>query len=797
MRFNKLAISALSVMLLASCAKKQEQILDNEFSLNDVQLLDGTLKDARDLNIKVLLEYDVDRLIAPFRKEAGLEPKAESFPCWIGLDGHVGGHYLSAMAMNYAATGNQECKKRMDYMLSELKACQEANNKNNSDWGKGYLGGMPNSAQVWTEFKKGNFGPYWGAWAPFYNIHKMFAGLRDAWIYGGNNDARQMFIDYCSWCVELTKDLSDEQMEQMLGNEYGGMNEVLADAYDFTKDSKYLDCAKRFSHKFILNPLSQQQDNLDNLHANTQIPKVIGFKRIAQLLNDKTYSEAAEFFWQTVVENRSLAFGGHGRREHFPSKEACNDFINDIDGPESCNSYNMLKLTENLFAANPDAKYADYYERTLFNHILSTQNPEHGGYVYFTSARPRHYRVYSAPNMAMWCCVGTGMENHGKYNQFIYTHEDNKLYINLFVASELNWEEKGITLRQETEFPYSEQSKITITNCKSEFDIMLRYPIWVNKGEFKISLNGQNIEFDNEPSSYVNLKGIKNGDIIEVSFPMHNSIERLPNNPQYIALMHGPILLGMKTGTEDLAGLIADDGRWGQYASGELLPIDKAPILIENDIENIGDKIKPIEGNPLHFSLNVEMKNAIEGELEPFFKIHDSRYMIYWLALTADGYQSYIDSLSEVENQKIILKKRSTDCVMPGEQQPETDHDMQCDKSTTGNTQNVFFRTANNGGFFSYDMATQSSSKLSLYVKYWGVNDWGTKIFDIYIDDQKLTTVNNIKRWNTSQFKTEEYPIPAEMLKGKKSVRVKFQTNEGTEIGGIYEVRLVKGCSIN
>ena len=392
----------------------------------------------------------------------------------------------------------------------------------------------------------------------------------------------------------------------------------------------------------------------------------------------------------------------------------------------------------------------------------------------------------------MWCCVGTGMENHGKYNQFIYTKNDNKLYVNLFVASELNWKERGIKLRQETGFPYGEQSKITITDCKSAFDLMLRYPEWVAKGEFKVSLNGQPVELNAEPSSYISINGLKKGDILEVEFPMHTHIERMPNVPQYVAIMHGPILLGMKTGTEDLAGLIADDGRWGQYASGALQPIDKAPIIIDDDIENIGNKLQPIEGKPLHFKLNVRMENPIEGELEPFFGIHDSRYMIYWLALSTNGYKSYLDSLANIEKEKIKLKQRSTDFVAPGEQQPETDHAMQAEKSHTGNTQNVLFRTASNGGFFSYDMATQSRTDLSLYVKYWGVNDWGNKVFDIYIDDEKLTSVNNIKRWNTSQFKTEEYPIPASMLKGKKSVRVKFQTNQGTEIGGIYEVRLVK-----
>ena len=210
-------------------------------------------------------------------------------------------------------------------------------------------------------------------------------------------------------------------------------------------------------------------DNLDNKHANTQIPKVIGFQRIAELTHDKNFAKAGSFFWETVTGNRSLAFGGNSRREFFPSASSCIDFVTDVEGPESCNSYNMLKLTEDLFRTNPSAKYADYYERTLYNHILSTQHPEHGGYVYFTPARPRHYRVYSAPNEAMWCCVGTGMENHGKYNQFIYTHKNDSLYLNLFIASELNWKEKGIKIKQETIFPDEEKTKLTVTEGSSHF----------------------------------------------------------------------------------------------------------------------------------------------------------------------------------------------------------------------------------------------------------------------------------------------------------------------------------------
>ncbi len=770
----------------------QNKLYNNEFPIADVTLLDGPFKQARDLNIEVLLKYDVDRLLAPYRKEAGLPEKAPSYPNWDGLDGHIAGHYLTAMAMNYAATGNLECKNRMEYMISELKKCQEANAINNPEWGVGYLGGFPNSKALWSGFKKGDFRVYNSSWAPFYNLHKMYAGLRDAWLYCGYEEAKSMFLKFCDWGIEIASGLDDAQMQHVLDEEHGGMNEMFADAYQISGDKKYLEAAKRYSHRMFLDPLSQGEDNLDNRHANTQIPKFIGFTRIAELTGDSKYESAGRFSWETITENRSLAFGGNSRREHFPSVESCGDFIMDVDGPESCNSYNMLKLTEDLFRMQPSAHYADYYERTLFNHILSTQHPEHGGYVYFTTARPRHYRVYSAPEQAMWCCVGTGMENHGKYSQFIYTHSGDSLFVNLFIASELEWKAKKITIRQETDFPSKEKTKLSVTEGSSEFKLMVRYPAWVKKGEFKIVVNGKEFKHDALPSSYVSIdRKWEKGDVIEITMPMHSSIERLPNVPDYIAFMHGPILLSAKTGADDLRGLIADDGRWSQYPGGRLLPIDQAPILIEDDIENIAEKLVPVAGKPLNFTLNVKMKNPIDVQLEPFSNIHDSRYMMYWLALTNDGFQSYMDSLTNMENARIAIENRTVDFVATGEQQPETDHAMQSLHSNSGNMHNEFYREAGREGFFSYEMKTNSETDLTLFVRYWGA-EWGGRKFDIYIDDEKLITENNTGRWNQSRFFDIEYKIPEPMVRGKENVRVKFQALPGNTAGAVYFLRLLK-----
>ena len=678
-------------------------------------------------------------------------------------------------------------------MISQLKACQDTNAINNPDWGIGYVGGVPNSKVIWSTLKTGDFTAYREAWVPWYNVHKMYAGLRDAWLYAGNEDAKSMFLKFCDWGINITSALTDEQMQSMLDTEHDGMDEIFADAYQMTGDAKYLTAAKRFSHNALLEPMAAGIDNLDNKHANTQIPKVVGFQRIAELTHDEKYAKASRFFWGTVTENRTLAFGGNSRKEHFPSKNACSDYINDVEGPESCNSYNMLKLTEDLFRANPLAKYIDYYERTIYNHILSTQNPETGGYVYFTPVRPRSYRVYSVPNKAMWCCVGTGMENHGKYNELIYTHRNDSLFLNLFIPSELNWKQKGTKIKQETKFPYEEKTNLTVTQGSSKFTLMIRYPSWVSDGALKVIVNGDTMQVTSHPSSYFAVNRIwKSGDVIQIDLPMHNTIEHLPNVPEYIAFLHGPILLGAKTGTEDLAGLFADDSRWGQIPSGKRLPIDKAPILIDDDLSKIADELVPIKNKPLFFTVpNLKMINPTKVLMEPFFRIHDARYMMYWMALTSTQYRSYLDSIAEDEKAKLALENRTIDFVAPGQQQPEADHAVESSNSNSGVSLDEFWRDASNGGYFSYNLATKSKTDLSLLVRYFGY-EWGSRKFNIYIDDEKLITEDNTGRWYQSKFENVEYKIPDSMIKGKDHIRVKFQALPGSTAGAVYNIRLLK-----
>ncbi len=787
---GKFRLVALSLGLAAGIGFAQDQLYTEMFPLSAVKLLDGPLKDRQDLNGETLLAYDTDKLIAPFYEEAGMTPKATKFSNWAGLDGHVLGHYLSALAMHYAATGDANIKKRMEYVVDELEIIQKQNSKDANF--VGYISGVPNGKSMWLKFKGGNAGAQSGYWVPWYNIHKTYAGLRDAWMYGGIDKAKTMFLSLCDWGITITNGLNDSAMESMMGTEYGGMNEVYADAYEITKNSKYLDAAKKWSHKWLLNAMAANNDVLSNKHANTQVPKVVGFARVAELSGDKTYKAGAETFWDIVVNKRSIAIGGNSISEHFPDYDKYNKYIEEREGPESCNTYNMLKLTERLFHMTPSAKYADFYERALFNHILSTIHPTHGGYCYFTPARPRHYRVYSKVNAGMWCCVGSGMENPGKYAQFIYTKENDALYVNLYAATELNWSEKGVKIKQETAFPKGESSKFTVSGSGS-FKMMLRHPYWVKAEDFKIVVNGDTLKTKSEPSSYVSAGTVKAGDVVEVLYPMYTHTEDLRGVDNYVALLHGPIVLSAKTGTEGLSGLVADDGRWSHIAGGALQSLDQAPMLASEKAD-IPSKVTPVKGEPLHFKapyLFAAQKDA-GLLLEPFYEVHDARYMMYWMVMTDP---TVLEKLKKEQEEALALDDKTVDKVAPGEQQPEADHRMKNENSTTGTANGEFYRDAGkcsggDGGFISYELETNSEDSLDLMVRYWG-NEGCTRAFDIMIDGEKLASENIVNKWKVDEFVNVKYPIPDNMVKGKKVITVKFQASTGM-VGGIFGVRLLR-----
>jgi hypothetical protein len=368
--------------------------------------------------------------------------------------------------------------------------------------------------------------------------------------------------------------------------------------------------------------------------------------------------------------------------------------------------------------------------------------------------------------------------------------EDDALYVNLFVASELNWKDRKMVIRQQTAFPYAETSVVEVAKGKGTFILKVRKPSWCEN----FTVKGVGFDADSyEENGFVCMKRKwKKGDQVKISMPMHAYIKPMINVPQYVAIMYGPILLGMKTGTEDMRSLIADDSRFGQYAGGKKLALDEAPILLPKHLDDIAKNLKPVPGKPLHFKLATHMENTIDGELQPFFEIHDSRYMMYWLALGENDYKAYMQKLADEEKARQALEARTVDKVNPGEQQPETDHRMETDDSNKGNTEGIFFRDAKDGHYFSYLMQTKGETNLSLQLKFWGQDEWRTSEFDIYVNDKLLCSVNNSHRWRTTQFKTVDYAIPSEFVKGKKEIRVKFVAHKGKQVGQIYGVRLVK-----
>ncbi|MBQ1665028.1 MAG: glycoside hydrolase family 127 protein, partial [Bacteroidaceae bacterium] len=546
--------------------RAQSDIYPEHFDLDEVTLLDGPLKTAMDINNKLLLEYDADRLLTPFIRQAGLsrksgskyngwETKHPSFSNWgqssWSLEGHVGGHYLTALALAYAATDDATTKTKMkeclDYCLNILKDCQDAYDSNTQGL-YGFIGGQPIN-QIWTGLYANDLTAFrqYGGWVPFYCEHKVLAGLRDAWLYTKSEVAKELYRKLCDWSVNVVSKLNTSDMQTVLGWEHGGMNETLADAYKIFGDKKYLTAAKKFSHNTMVENMQTLNTTfLDGKHANTQVPKYIGFERIYQLDNTATtYQKAAHNFWQDVVEHRTVAIGGNSVSEHFLAANRGSQYMENLEGPESCNSNNMLKLSEDLFDETHDAKYADFYESTTWNHILSTQDPKTGGYVYFTTLRPQSYRIYSKVNQGMWCCVGTGMENHAKYGHFIYTHStDNAtLYVNQFTASKLNSDKFGVT--QTTEFPFVQSTKLTID--KGSFNLAVRHPAWVGK-DYSVSVNGkkQSVSVKEGVASYVQVK-VKKGDVVEINLPMSLRYEECPNYTDYVAFKYGPILLAAQT----------------------------------------------------------------------------------------------------------------------------------------------------------------------------------------------------------------------------------------------------------
>jgi DUF1680 family protein len=587
-------------------------------------LLDGSFKTAQQLDAKYLLSLEPDRLLHNFRVNAGLPPKAPVYGGWesqepwvdIRCHGHTLGHYLSACSMMFASTGEAAFRQRVDYIVADLRECQQSR-------GNGLICAFPDGAAPLENGLTGK--PFAGV--PWYTMHKVLAGLRDAHIHAGSSDALVVLVRLTDWIDTAARGVSDSQFQRMLDREHGGMSEVLADVSVLTGDRKYLALAERFTHRAVLDPLAAGRDTLDGLHSNTQIPKAIGAARLHELTAKPEYRNASTFFWQTVVERRSFATGGNGDVEHFFPPEKFAEHLQSAKTMETCCTHNLLRLTRALFTSTQAVAYADYYERALFNGILASQDPRSGTMTYFQATRPGYVKLYGTPTDSFWCCTGSGMENHAKYGDSIYFHDRRSLYVNLFIASEVEWAQKGVHVRQTTKFPDEPATSLTVRAREStRFTLKVRQPSWCPAAQ--VSINGQRHSHQGAPGQYIEIdRKWKDGDVVEVSLPMQLRLEPLPGAPDIVAVMYGPIVLAGRLGTEGITP--GSDVIVNERTSGEMLnrPMELPQFAWSRAA--LRENVKRKSPDTLSFATRV-VNSERDIELVPFHRIAHERYTLYW-----------------------------------------------------------------------------------------------------------------------------------------------------------------------
>lgn len=779
----KTAILLLAAVLTISACKKTVSKIETggpevvafkaiPFEIKDVKLLDGPFKHATELNVQSLLNYNPDRLLSKFRSEAGLTPKAEAYEGWeaMTIAGHSLGHHLSACALMFQTTGDQRFLDRVNYIVAELNSCQQAD-------GNGYLGAFPKGKRILEdEVAKGNIRAQGfdlnGIWVPYYTQHKVMAGLFDAYDLCGNQRALEINRKFADWLYTVVSGLNEEQVQKMLHCEHGGINESLAELYGKTSDVKYLEMSRIFHHKAILDPLAEGLDILPGKHANTQIPKLVGLSRRYELTGDSTDRRTAEFFWDRVVNHHSYVTGGHCNHEYFGPPDTLRNRLSN-ETTETCNVYNMLKLSEHLFKWEALPEVADFYERALFNHILSSQHPEDGRVIYNLSLEMGGHKEYQDPEW-FTCCVGSGMETHSKYPKNIYYHNNNELYLFQFIASELNWKGKNLVIRQETAFP-DEQSSTLIFSCSEKVPLTLqvRYPYWAVNG-VEIKVNGKRQKIDEKPGSFIDISRTWNdGDKVEICFPFSLRLETMPDDTNRVALFYGPLVLAGDLGEEK------DTNRFNP----DFVPV----IMTEN--RDPQSWLKPVDGKINTFS-SQNVGRPRDVEFKPFYATHNRSYSVYFDMFTQTAWEAYQkEYLRKLEERK-KLEAATIDFFQPGEMQPERNHNFKDQKTWVGENKNRKFREVDRGGWFTCEMKVVKNEPADLVVEYWG-GYTGSKTFDILVNDSKIAT-ENISNKKPGEFIDIRYDIPQNLLAGKNKITVKFLPHEGHRAGPVFGVRTVK-----
>ncbi|WP_246587047.1 glycoside hydrolase family 127 protein [Stakelama flava] len=733
--------------------------------LSAVRLKPGPYRDAVERNREYLLSLDPDRLLHNFRASAGLTPRAPVYGGWEarGIAGHTLGHYLSACSLMHAQTGDEAVRGRIAYIIDELALCQAAH-------GDGYIGGTTveradetvDGKVVFEEVRRGDIrtGGFDvnGGWVPLYTWHKVHAGLIDAFQTGKVERALPVMLGMAGYLATILEGLSEAQMQTLLQAEYGGLNESYANTHAITGDPRWLRVAEKIYDHRVLDPLAAETDQLAGLHANTQIPKLIGLARIHELGGQPRDRTAAHFFRDTVVAHHSYVIGGNSEAEHFGPPDQLSEAITERTC-EHCNSYNMLKLTRHQYGWAPDAALFDFYERVHLNHVLASQNPQTGMFAYFMPLSAGAKRTWSTHDDSFWCCVGSGMESHAKHGDSIYWHDADTLYVNLFIPSTLDWDGARIDLI--TEYPFADTVALMVKAPMTRA-LAIRLPGWAKAPG--IAINGETARFDRRGGYALLRREWRAGDRIELTLPMTLDIEPTPDDPGIVAYTHGPVVLAA-----DLGPASAD---W------DSLP----PALVGASPQAAAT---PIDAAAHRFRIAGAKPDAVT--LVPFFNQYDRRTAVYFPSFTPARWKREEASFIAAQRAAQALKKRTVDQIDIGEQQPERDHDFAMNHADLQSWAGKSGRLLpwGSGNYIEFTLAVRPGPMV-LRALYWGQEV--DKDFVIEIDGKQLVeehrSVPPVKQWVSN-----DYPVPPEWTEGKDSVRIRFETR-GTDCR-VYEVRML------
>ena len=746
-------------------------IVARQFDLHDVRLLAGPLKENLERNRKYLLSLDADRLVHNFRVNAGLPSKAQPLGGWEAptceLRGHFTGHYLSACALMYASTGDVRVKEKGNQVVSALAECQRALGPS------GYLSAYPEEFIDRVENGK-------RVRAPYYTLHKIMAGLLDMYVLCGNTQALDVVKGMASWVKIRTDKLDAQRMQEMLKTEFGGMAEVLANLYAVTADSVDLELARRFEKRSFLDPLAEHRDELQGLHANTHIPQVIGAAREYELTGEARYCEIASFFWSQIVDARSYVTGGTSNYECWrdePYKLA--DELSQ-ESHENCCTYNMLRLTEHLFSWSPNARFFDYYERALFNGILPTHHPEVGGAImHDVPMKSGLFKMFGVPDSSYFCCNGSGIESFAKLGNNIYYKEENTVYVNLFIASEARWSEKGVTIIQETKFPEQEGATLSFRmKTSTEFTLKLRIPSWAGRIAY-VRVNGKLVTTDIGSDGYMKLARVwRQGDVVQLSLPMKLSLSRFSDDPSVGAVLYGPIVLAGALGTEAMTEEMESGLGWTDVDRmvSQGAAVETSSLVVPNADPNLW--INRVKGKPLTFRTN-NVGKPTDVTLIPFYKMFGQRYAIYW-----NIYAPY--EWKMMQDARPILLPGVLDRIVVGDHRSDREHNFQAYRSQSGERKGQ--KWVKSSLSFRYDVTVDPTQGCTLKCTYWGGD---TSAFDILIDGLLLSK-ESLTGGKDTEFVDVRYPIPGTLIHGKKRVSVMFRAGRGRSTAELYGCETVQ-----